>query len=64
VEAKIGQCCRRTLVERGILKSDQDKVLIRLGNMYAPNVGLPKIADVGEYDYCCSCGTCGKPSVR
>ncbi len=35
-----------------------DKVLTRLGSMYAPNVGLPKIADVGEYNYCSSCGTC------
>lgn len=26
--------------------------------MEAPNVGLPKIADVTEYNYCCSCGTC------
>ncbi len=33
-------------------------MLIRLGNMHAPNVGLPKIADVGEYNYCSSCGTC------
>ncbi|CAG1001745.1 MAG: Coenzyme F420 hydrogenase/dehydrogenase, beta subunit C-terminal domain [Candidatus Methanoperedens sp.] len=45
-------------VERGIIKTDQQNVLIRLGNMYAPNVGLPKIADVGKYNYCSSCGTC------
>ncbi len=35
-----------------------DRVLTRLGSMHAPNVGLPKIADVGEYNYCSSCGTC------
>lgn len=35
-------------VERGIIKTDQQNVLIRLGNMHAPNMGLPKIADVGE----------------
>jgi coenzyme F420-reducing hydrogenase beta subunit len=46
------------LMARGILKSDQDKVLTRLGSMYASNAGLPKIADVGEYNYCSSCGTC------
>ena len=45
-------------VSRGVIKSDQDKVLTGLGNMHAPNVGLPKIADVGEYNYCSSCGTC------
>ena len=45
-------------VSKGIIKSDQYNVLTRLGNMQAPNVGLPKIADVGEYNYCCSCGTC------
>jgi coenzyme F420-reducing hydrogenase beta subunit len=45
-------------VSTGIPKPDRDKVLTKLGNMYAPNVGLPKIADVGEYNYCCSCGTC------
>ncbi len=45
-------------VARGILKSDQTQVLIKLGNMSAPNAGLPKIADVGEYNYCSSCGTC------
>jgi len=58
VEAKSDSLAAGPLVEKGILKSDQDKVLIRLGNMYAPNVGLPKIADVGEFNYCCSCGTC------
>jgi len=26
--------------------------------MSAPNVGLPKVADVVQYNYCCSCGTC------
>jgi coenzyme F420-reducing hydrogenase beta subunit len=46
------------IISRGIPKTDQDKVLTRLGNMHAPNVGLPKIADVVEYDYCSSCGTC------
>lgn len=45
-------------IERGIIKTDQQNVLIRLGNMHAPNVGLPKIADLGEYNYCSSCGTC------
>jgi len=35
-------------IERGIIKTDQQNVLIRLGNMHAPNVGLPKIADVGD----------------
>ncbi|MCX9013742.1 MAG: Coenzyme F420 hydrogenase/dehydrogenase, beta subunit C-terminal domain [Candidatus Methanoperedens sp.] len=30
----------------------------KLGSMEAPNVGLPKIADVTEYNYCCSCGSC------
>lgn len=45
-------------VERGIIKTDQQNVLIRLGDMHAPNMGLPKIADVGEYNYCSSCGTC------
>ncbi|MFZ2411538.1 MAG: Coenzyme F420 hydrogenase/dehydrogenase, beta subunit C-terminal domain [Candidatus Methanoperedens sp.] len=45
-------------VSKGILKSDQHNVLTRLGSMQAPNVGLPKIADVAEYNYCCSCGTC------
>jgi coenzyme F420-reducing hydrogenase beta subunit len=58
VEAKSDCAAAGPLMERGILKSDQDKVLIRLGDMYAPNVGLPKIADVGELNYCCSCGTC------
>lgn len=33
-------------------------MLTKLGSMNAPNAGLPKIADVGEYNYCCSCGTC------
>lgn len=45
-------------VSRGILKSNQIKVLTGLGKMHAPDVGLPKIADVGEYNYCSSCGTC------
>ncbi|MDP2845578.1 MAG: Coenzyme F420 hydrogenase/dehydrogenase, beta subunit C-terminal domain, partial [Candidatus Methanoperedens sp.] len=45
-------------VSKGILKSDQYNVLTGLGSMQAPNVGLPKIADVGEYNYCSSCGTC------
>lgn len=45
-------------VSKGIHKSDQYNVLTGLGSMQAPNVGLPKIADVGEYNYCCSCGTC------
>ena len=45
-------------LERGIPKTDQSQVLTRLGDMHAPNVGLPKIADVRAYDYCCSCGTC------
>jgi len=26
--------------------------------MNATNVGLPKVADVVQYSYCCSCGTC------
>jgi len=43
---------------KGILKTDQFNVLTGLGTMNAPNVGLPKIADVGEYNYCSSCGTC------
>lgn len=46
------------IISKGILKSDQTNVLTRLGSMNAPNVGLPKIADVGEYNYCSSCGTC------
>ncbi len=45
-------------ISKGILKSDQTNVLTRLGSMNAPNVGLPKVADVVEYNYCCSCGTC------
>lgn len=45
-------------ISRGIPKSDQSNVLSRLGSMNAPNVGLPKIADVAEYNYCSSCGTC------
>lgn len=45
-------------VSKGIHKSDQYNVLTGLGSMQAPNVGLPKIADVTEYNYCCSCGTC------
>lgn len=58
MEAKSDSAVAGPQITRGILKSDQDKVLIRLGNMQAPNVGLPKIADVGEYNYCCSCGSC------
>ncbi len=46
------------IISKGILKSDQYDVLTRLGSMHAPNVGLPKVADVAEYNYCCSCGTC------
>lgn len=46
------------IISKGILKSDQTNVLTRLGSMNAPNVGLPKVADVVEYNYCCSCGTC------
>ncbi|GFO98171.1 coenzyme F420 hydrogenase/dehydrogenase subunit beta domain-containing protein, partial [groundwater metagenome] len=45
-------------ISKGILKSDQSDVLTRLGSMNAPNVGLPKVADVVEYNYCSSCGTC------
>lgn len=45
-------------VSKGIPKTDQYNVLTKLGSMNAPNAGLPKIADVGEYNYCCSCGTC------
>ncbi len=45
-------------ISKGIPKSDQQNVLTRLGDMYAPNAGLPKIADVGGYSYCSSCGTC------
>lgn len=45
-------------ISKGIPKSDQPNVLTRLGSMNAPNVGLPKVADVVEYNYCCSCGTC------
>ncbi len=45
-------------ISKGIPKTDQHNVLIRLGDMYAPNAGLPKIADVGGYNYCSSCGTC------
>lgn len=56
--AKPDSAIAATPVERGVLRSGQDKVLIRLGDMYAPDVGLPKIADVGEYNYCSSCGTC------
>lgn len=47
-----------TLMEKGIPKTDQHNVLTRLGDMQAHDVGLPKIADVGHYDYCSSCGTC------
>lgn len=46
------------LIAKGIPKTNQYNVLTRLGAMYAPNVGLPKIADVTEYNYCSSCGTC------
>lgn len=46
------------LMAKGIPKTDQYNVLTRLGAMHAPNVGLPKIADVTEYNYCSSCGTC------
>jgi coenzyme F420-reducing hydrogenase beta subunit len=45
-------------ISKGIPKSDQSNVLSRLGSMSAPNVGLPKVADVVQYNYCCSCGTC------
>jgi coenzyme F420-reducing hydrogenase beta subunit len=45
-------------ISKGIPKTDQQNVLTRLGDMYAPNAGLPKIADVGGYNYCSSCGTC------
>ena len=58
MEAKSDIGVAGPLIEKGVLKTDQAKVLSRLGNMYAPNVGLPKIADVGEYNYCCSCGSC------
>ncbi|KAB2945347.1 MAG: F420H2 dehydrogenase-like protein [Candidatus Methanoperedens nitroreducens] len=58
MEAKPDSAVAGPLTERGVIKSDQDKVLIRLGNMYAPDVGLPKIADVTEFNYCSSCGTC------
>ncbi len=33
-------------------------MLTSLGEMKAPWVGLPKIADVTHYNYCTSCGTC------
>jgi len=60
VEAKSGSEApvAGPLMERGIPKTDQSQVLTRLGEMSAPNVGLPKIADVAQYNYCCSCGTC------
>jgi len=45
-------------ISKGIPKTDQHQVLTGLGAMHARNVGLPKIADVGEYNYCSSCGTC------
>jgi F420H2 dehydrogenase subunit F len=45
-------------ISKGILKSDQPNVLSRLGDLSAPNVGLPKVADVIQYNYCSSCGTC------
>ncbi len=45
-------------ISKGIPKSDQSNVLTGLGSMGAPNVGLPKVADVVQYNYCCSCGTC------
>lgn len=31
---------------------------VKLGSMEAPDVGLPKIADVAHFNYCSSCGTC------
>lgn len=37
---------------------EEGRPLITLGDMQAPSVGLPKIADVGYYNYCSSCGTC------
>ncbi len=46
------------IISKGIPKTDQFNVLTRLGSMNAPNVGLPKVADVVEYNYCSSCGTC------
>ncbi len=45
-------------ISKGIPKTTQTQVLTRLGSMQAPNAGLPKIADVSEYNYCSSCGTC------
>ena len=45
-------------IERGIIKTDQQNVLIRLRNMHAPNVGLPKIADVGSITTAHPAGTC------
>lgn len=45
-------------ISKGIPKSDQSNVLTGLGIMSAPNVGLPKVADVVQYNYCCSCGSC------
>ncbi len=32
--------------------------LLKLGDMEAPNVGLPKIAEVAYNNYCTSCGSC------
>lgn len=32
--------------------------LLKLGDMEAPNIGLPKIAEVAYNNYCTSCGTC------
>ncbi len=52
------QAKTEALMEKGILKSEQFNVLTRLGSMQALNAGLPKIADVGYYNYCSSCGTC------
>jgi len=37
---------------------EEGRPVITLGEMHAPSVGLPKIADVGYYNYCSSCGTC------
>ncbi len=39
-------------------KREEGRPLITLGDMHAPDVGLPKIADVSYYNYCSSCGTC------
>lgn len=37
---------------------EEGRPAVALGDMRAPGVGLPKIADVGYYNYCSSCGTC------